>query len=185
VAAVTADTKSVTTTDYVIDIALLAIVALQVRGRRLTVSSLLLPIGIVVFAAFEYLHGIPTAGNDLALVIAGAAAGITLGILTGLFTTVRTGADGLAFAKAGALAAILWTIGVGTRLAFQLYASHGGGPAIARFSAHHTITSTEAWVAALILMALSEVVGRTAVLAVRAWSVAPMSLSRARHDGVW
>ncbi len=174
-----------TTTDYLIDIALLAVVVLQIRGRRLTLKSLLFPIGIVVFAAFQYLHGVPTAGNDLALVVVGAAAGTTLGVLTGLSTSVRPGADGLPFAKAGALAAILWTVGVGTRFAFQLYASNGGGPAIARFSTHHAITSTEAWVAALILMALSEVVGRTAVLAVRAWSLAPMGLTRARHDGAW
>jgi hypothetical protein len=62
-------------------------------------------------------------------------------------------------------------VGVGSRLAFQLYATHGGAPSIARFSAAHHITSGEAWVATLIVMALTEVVGRSAVLAARAWKL--------------
>ena len=97
-------------------------------------------------------------------------AGAALGLLTGLFTSVRPGADGHPYAKAGGLAAILWVVGVGTRFAFQLYASHGGAPAIARFSAHHAITSVTAWTAALILMAFAEVISRTLVLGVRGWS---------------
>jgi hypothetical protein len=174
-----------TTTDYVLDIALLAIVLLQMRGRRLTLRTLLLPIGIVVFAATQYLHGIPTAGNDLWLVGVFATAGIALGVLTGIFTSVRPDAEGKAFAKAGAVAAMLWIVGVGTRFAFQLYATHGGGAEIARFSAHHAITSGEAWTAALILMAFGEVLARTAVLGLRAYSVAPSSLIRSGHDGAW
>ena len=62
---------------------------------------------------------------------------------------------------------------MGTRLAFQLYASHGGEAAIGRFSAAHAITSNEAWVAALILMAMGEVLARTLVLGVRAYNLAP------------
>jgi hypothetical protein len=159
-----------TFTDYLLDIVLIGVVLLQIRGRRLTLRSLLIPIGIVVWAASQYLHGIPTAGNDLTLVGVGATSGIALGVLTGRFTFVRRGQDGLPYARAGAIAAILWLVGVGTRFAFQLYASHGGAPAIARFSAHHAITSTEAWTAALILMAFGEVLARTAVLGMRAWS---------------
>jgi hypothetical protein len=156
-----------TFTDYVIDIALMAVVLLQIRGRRLTLLSLVLPIGIVVYAATQYLHGIPTGGNDLALVAVGATAGMALGALTGLFTFVRRNADGRAYAKAGAAAAILWLVGVGTRFAFQLYVTNGGARAIERFSAHHAITSSAAWTAALILMAFGEVIARTAVLGLR------------------
>ena len=160
-----------TFTDYLLDIALMAVVLLQIRGRRLTLTWLVVPIGIVAYAASQYLHSVPTGGNDLLLVIIGVTAGVTLGVLTGLFTHVKLGADGHAFAKAGGLAAILWLVGVGTRFAFQIYASNGGGPAIARFSAHHAITSSAAWTAALILMAFGEVVARTAVLGLRGRSV--------------
>jgi len=158
-----------TFSDYAIDIALIAIVILQVRGRRLTLRSMLLPIGLVAWAASKYLHGIPTAGNDLVLVGGATAVGLTFGTLCALFTTVKPGADGHPFAKAGAVAASLWVLGVGTRFAFQLYVSHGGAGAVSRFSVAHSITSFNAWVAALILMALGEALARTAVLAWRAF----------------
>ena len=165
-----ADTVGMTFTDYAIDIALVAIVLLQIRGRRLTLRWLVLPIGIVAYAATQYLHSVPTSGNDLVLIGVCAAVGAALGIMTGLFTHVRPGADGHPYAKAGAAAAILWLVGVGTRFAFQVYASNGGGAAIARFSAHHAITSSAAWTAALILMAFGEVIARTAILGLRGWS---------------
>jgi hypothetical protein len=88
-------------------------------------------------------------------------------------TKVSAGADGHPFAKAGVLAAILWVAGVGTRFAFQLYASHGGAGAIAHFSAAHSITSSEAWVAALLFMAIGEALARTTVVAFRGYRVAP------------
>ena len=61
-------------------------------------------------------------------------------------------------------AAILWVVGIGARKGFACAASHGSGPAIERFSVAHSITSVDAWVAALFLMALAEVVTRLAVL---------------------
>jgi hypothetical protein len=47
---------SQTFTNYLIDISLIAIVLLQVRGRRLTTRELLLPVGIVAFVAYTYLR---------------------------------------------------------------------------------------------------------------------------------
>jgi hypothetical protein len=155
-----------TFTDYLIDISLIALVLVQVKSRRLTVKALLLPIGIVSYVAVNFLKGIPTAQNDLLLVIGAAAIGATLGGLAGKYTTVTRSAEGV-FARAGLLAAGLWILGTGGRLAFQVWATHGGGPAIMHFSATHGITSATAWTAALILMALSEVVVRTGVLAWR------------------
>lgn len=162
-----------TLTDYILDIGLIAVVFLQIRGRRLTLRSLILPVAICAWAIANYLHGIPTAGNDLPLVALAASIGITLGGFSGYFTKVTANPEGIPFAKAGAVAAALWVAGVGTRLAFQLYATHGGSPAIGRFSAAHSITSSEAWVAALILMALGEAIMRTAVLAYRGYQVSP------------
>ncbi len=160
-----------TLTDYAIDIALIALVILQVRGRRITGRTLLIPVILVGWAASSYLHGIPTAGNDLVLIIGATAIGVTLGALCAVFTTVRAGSDGFPVAKAGMLAAVLWVIGVGTRLAFQVYVTHGGEGAVERFSAAHSITTSEAWVAALILMAMGEVLARTGILALRARTV--------------
>lgn len=63
---------------------------------------------------------------------------------------------------------MLWVVGVGARLVFAFWSSHGGGPAIERFSVAHQITSSSAWVTAIILMALAEVLARTTVLRLRA-----------------
>jgi hypothetical protein len=164
-------------TDYAIDILLIAVVLLQVRGRRLTLRSLLLPLAIATWAAANYLHGVPTAGNDLLLVGLCAGVGAVLGVLCALFTSVKPGSDGTPFAKAGIAAAIFWVVGVGTRFAFQLYATHGGAAAIGRFSAAHAITSSNAWTAALVLMAIAEVVMRTGIVAWRAlpiWNARPV-----------
>ena len=77
------------------------------------------------------------------------------------------GPDGTLVAKATAATIVLWVLGTIGRLVFGLYAQHGGGPAIAEFSRAHGIAFA-AWGAALILMALCEVMGRTLVLAGRA-----------------
>lgn len=88
--------------------------------------------------------------------IGAAALGALLGGLAGRFTSVTAGADGVPFAKAGLAAAALWILGTGGRLAFQVWATHGGGAAIEHFSAAHSITTVTAWTSALILMALGE-----------------------------
>ncbi|HEY3811015.1 MAG TPA: hypothetical protein VGL49_06240 [Acidimicrobiales bacterium] len=167
-------------TDYLINGLLIALVVVQIRGRRLTVRSLVLPLILVGYAATHYLHSIPTAGNDMLLIVAGAAVGLTLGVLCAWCTALHVTEDGGVVAKAGRAAAALWIVGVGSRLAFQLYATHGGGAAIARFSEQHALTVPAAWTAALILMAIAEVLGRTGVLALRAHAT---GANISRHGG--
>jgi hypothetical protein len=179
----TAHAGVMTLTDYILDIFLISLVIWQVRGRRLSLYSLLLPVATISFAVITFLHTIPTAGNDLYLVAATAAAGLTCGALCGALTHIRPGPGGVPYARAGVAAAGLWVLGTGTRLAFQLYATHGGGPAIVGFSARHDITSTAAWTAALILMAAGEVAARTLVLAWRGYGpTARRRVSPPRHD---
>ena len=119
-----------TITDYAIDIVLIGLVAFQVHGMRLTRRGLILPLVLVGVVAMNYLKTIPTAGNDLYLIVGLTAVGATLGSLAGLFTSVRQDSSGVPVVKAGLLAAILWLAGVGSRFAFQLYVSHGGLPAL-------------------------------------------------------
>jgi hypothetical protein len=160
-----------TTTDYLLSAALVLIVLRQLRGRRLAGATLYLPLAIAAYAAFEYLHGIPTAGHDAALIGACLGVGLTLGVLCGLFTLVYPDANGTPYARATAIAAVLWIAGVSGRLAFAYYAEHGGGRAIASFSLHHALTPS-VWPTALILMALAEVASRTIVLLVRSRRIA-------------
>lgn len=155
--------------DYALNLLLVALVVRQVRGKKLTTIGLLWPVGLVLLAAVQYLHAIPTAGNDVLLVVGSAVVGTALGSLCGVFTHIHRLPDGSLVAKATGIAATLWVLGVGARMGFALYAENGGGPAIGRFSEQLRITNAAAaWTASLILMALTEVIGRTALLAVRA-----------------
>ena len=153
--------------DYALNLLLVAVVIRQIRGKKLTVLGLLWPVGLVALAAAKYLRSIPTAGNDLALVLGGALVGAALGTLCAVFTRIHRLPDDTLLAKATGVAAALWIVGVGARMGFALFAEDGGGPAIGRFSTAHHITGAAAWTACLILMALAEVVGRTGVLALR------------------
>src|SRR5271156_1642597 len=154
-------------TDYLINAVLVLLVLRQIRETRLTWQILLLPVLIVIGAACYYLRSVPTAGNDLLLDVTLAAAGAALGGLCALFPHRRRGADGPPVSGAGGAAAILWVVGIGARMGFAWAASHGAASAIERFSVGHSVTSVDAWVAALFLMALAEVVTRLAVLWIR------------------
>ncbi|MCZ4122491.1 hypothetical protein [Streptomyces sp. H39-S7] len=155
-----------TTTEWITDIALVLVVFRQLREGRLDLRSFLIPLGIVSFVAYTYLDTIPTAGNDLVLIGTLMGAGAVLGVAGGVYTRIRS-AGGHLLIKAGAVSAALWVLGMGARMAFQLWVVHGGADDVARFSVTHHITSDQAWVAAFVLMALTEVVTRLATIFVR------------------
>jgi hypothetical protein len=115
----------------------------------------------------EFADAVPAGGGDLVLEAACVLAGAAMGALGGLATKLRLGAGGRPLGRAGVLAAGMWIGGVGARLAFAVAATHGAGPAIARFSAAHHITGSSAWVAALVMMALADVLTRLAVIYLR------------------
>ena len=156
-----------TTTDWIIDIVLVLLVLRQIREERLTLRFIAIPLGIVAYTAHSYLHSIPTAGHDLALVIGAVLAGVTLGVIGGLVTRVRA-ADGTAYVRAGWAAASLWVASMGARLAFIIYITHSAGEAwLTRVSISHDITSADVWQTALVLLALSEVVTRVGTIVIR------------------
>lgn len=154
-------------TDYLLDSLLVLLVFRQLRESRFDRRAILLPVVICAVVAHSYLHSMPTSGNDLALVALLVVAGLTLGTASGLTTRVRRDATGTARVKAGGTAALLWVLGMGSRFGFSVWVSHGGGPTIGRFSAEHGLTAA-GWTTALVLMALGEVLSRTALLWVRA-----------------
>jgi hypothetical protein len=156
-----------TFTDYLIDSALVLLVLVQIKETRLTVRSLLRPLVIVAVAVANYLHGIPTAGNDLVLVAVLALLGLTIGVASGQTVLMRRDGNSEVLARAGWASAIFWVLGMGSRFAFLVWVNNGGGATIGRFSADHSITSAEAWTVALLAMVVFEVCGRTLVQAVR------------------
>lgn len=173
-----------TTTEWITDIALVLIVFRQLREGRLNRKSFLIPLGIVAVVAYSYLDSIPTAGDDLVLIAALTGVGAVLGIAGGVYTRIRR-LDGHLLIKAGVVSATLWVLGMGARMGFQCWVEYGGGADdVARFSIAHHITSDEAWVAAFVLMAVTEVVTRVATIyfrsrAVRAAAPAVPVLDRA------
>ena len=50
-----------------------------------------MPVALMGWAGFNYLHSIPTAGNDLVLIGLLTAVGVVFGLFGGLLTRVRYG----------------------------------------------------------------------------------------------
>jgi hypothetical protein len=154
-------------TTYLISASLILLVIRQIREHPLDARSLATPVLAVGAAAVMFIHSVPVGGTDLALEAACVAAGAAMGAIGGLATRLRLGAGGRPLGRAGWLAAGMWVGGVGARLVFAIAAGNGAGPAIARFSIAHHITGSAAWVAALVMMALADVLTRLAVIYLR------------------
>jgi len=155
-----------TITDWSTDIGLLAIVLLQLRSRRLGFVQLVLPLLLVGLAVWYYFTAWPTTTNGGLLLAAGVAVGALLGIAAGASTRVWNH-DDHPFARATALSAGLWILGMGFRLVFQIWATSSAGAAhVTTFSVQHLIEQA-AWVDALLFMAVGQVVARTVVLSAR------------------
>jgi hypothetical protein len=156
-----------TFTDYLIDSALVLLVLLQIKERKLTAKAIIRPMVIVAIAVANYLHGIPTAGNDLVLIVVLALVGLLIGVASGQAVIMRRGADGDVLARAGWISAIFRVLGMGSRFAFLIWVNNGGSSTIGHFSATHSITGGEAWTVALLAMAVFEVCGRSLIQGVR------------------
>ena len=152
---------------YLINALLVLLVVRQIREHQLDLRALAVPVLAVAASAVMFLHSVPGGGSDIALDLLCLSAGAAMGAIGGLATRLRRGADGRPLGRAGALAASMWIAGVGGRMAFVFAATHGAGPAIGRFSITHHITGQGAWVAALVMMALADVLTRLAVVWLR------------------
>lgn len=152
-----------TSTDWIIDIALIAVVLRTIRESEFGLRSVLLPLGLLGFAASHYLTDLPSVGHDVELYVALTAVGVAFGALSGLTTRMRVGDDGTLLAQAGLAAAAFWVAGMGARMAFSIYANGFGSDAVRHFSIAHQITGGDAWTTALILMAAGQVIVKLAV----------------------
>ncbi|HEU5006612.1 MAG TPA: hypothetical protein VFT67_06555 [Jatrophihabitantaceae bacterium] len=155
-----------TFSDYLFDSVLVLLVLRQVRESRFTWHMVIMPLAIIAGVVKSYLHTIPTSGNDLAVIVALTAVGVTFGAISALTTRVRTDGGRYALIKAGWASAGVWVLSMGGRFAFAIWASHGGGPRLYRFSLAHDL-SIDVWTAAIVLMALGEVLARTGLMVLR------------------
>jgi hypothetical protein len=152
---------------YLINALLVLLVVRQIREHQLDARVLAVPVLAVAAAAVMFLHSVPSGGSDLALDLLCVSVGAAMGAIGGLSTRLRLGADGRPLGRAGALAAGMWIAGVGARMVFYFAATHGAGPAIAAFSIAHHISGSAAWTAALVMMALADVLTRRVVVYLR------------------
>ncbi len=159
---------------YLINAILVLLVVRQIREHPMDLRSLAVPVLAVGAAAVLFLHSVPVRGNDVPLELICVSAGAVMGGLAGLATYLRRGGDGPVLGRAGWLAAGLWITGVGARMAFVFAVTHGAGPAIGRFSFTHQISGADAWAAALVMMALADVLARLVVLFLRARRMAAL-----------
>jgi hypothetical protein len=155
-----------TTTEYLLNAAFVLLVLRQSRERELDRRSVIIPLALMVFVGSQYLHTLPTAGNDLVLIVLLAAVGLTLGVLGGFATHLRAAGNGVALARVGWIAGGLLVLGIGARMAFAFAIGHGFEPAVRSFSIAHQI-GVAAWPVALVSMALIEVGARIAVVQAR------------------
>jgi hypothetical protein len=153
-----------TTTDYLIDSVLVLLVLLQIKERTLTTKTLIRPLVIVAVAAANYLHGVPTTGNDLVLVAILAITGGAIGLASAQTVIMRLGPHGEVLARAGWASGFFWVLGMGSRFAFIVWITHSGASTLGRFSVQHAITGS-AWTVALLAMAVCEVASRSALMA--------------------
>ena len=155
-----------TTSEYLLNAAFVLLVLRQVKERELDRRSVAVPLILMLFVGAQYLHSVPTAGNDLLLIVGLALVGLTLGVAGGFATQVRAGGGGVALARVGWIAGGLLVLGIGARMGFAFAIGHGFEPTVASFSITHQI-GVAAWPVALVLMALIEVGARIAVVQVR------------------
>jgi hypothetical protein len=165
-AAPAADHADMTTSEYLLNAAFVLLVLRQARERELDRRSVIVPLVLMFFVGAQYLHTLPTAGNDLVLIVLLAAVGLTFGVLGGFATHVRASGNGLALARVGWIAGGLLVLGIGARMAFAFAVSHGFEPTVRNFSITHQIGAA-AWPVALVLMALLEVGTRIAIVQIR------------------
>ena len=155
-----------TTSEYLLNAAFVLLVLRQAKERELDRRSVTVPLILMLFVAAQYLHALPTAGNDLVLIVSLAFVGLTLGVLGGFATQVRLGERGIALARVGWIAGGLLILGIGARMGFAFAIGHGFESTVASFSIAHQI-GPAAWPVALVLMALIEVGSRIAIVQLR------------------
>jgi hypothetical protein len=154
------------TSAWVINLVVLAAVLLGDLGhRKINAFRLVRPVIVTAVIIAFYVKSVATNGNGLAFEIGLAALGIVLGVVASALFQVRREQDGFAWSTAGTTYALLWVVVIGARLAFEdeAYTSH----ALDRWFATNSLSSN-AITDALIFMAITMVLTRTAGLRVRA-----------------
>ena len=136
-------------------------------GRLRIVRPLLMAGAIVPL----YLTALTTHGTGFALEIAGAAAGLLLGLVaTMLMKVYRSPKTGKPASRAGFGYAAVWVVVIAARAAFSYGSTHWFSSQLGSWMSNHDV-SVDAITNTLILMAVAMVLTRTIGMATRARAV--------------
>lgn len=111
-----------------------AVVILRMGRKRYTRRQRLLPFIVVVVLALNYVRGMPTSGNDLALELSCLAVGAVFGLAMVAVTGVeQEEATGEVWVRAGVAYLALWVVLLGSRVFFAYSATGWAHRDIGRF----------------------------------------------------